>query len=240
MIASHQPHIFGSAVRSALSSRIDGDMKFGIRPNDEIVHNREAFLDEAGIAIGEAIFVQLSYDKEDFTVYKEASYEQIGDGMRDKGGMVADALVTTLPGIALFLPIADCVGAILYDANKKILMVSHLGRHSIEQSGAIKCVKFLERNYNSRPEAIKVWLSPAAGKAEYPLYAFNHRSMHDVIHEQLIEIGVAIDHIETSSVDSARSEEYYSHSQFLKGTRTEDGRFAIVAMMLEQGEPAKE
>lgn len=142
----------------------------------------------------------------------------------------ADALVTTNPGHALFLPIADCVGVVFYDAAKKVLMVSHIGRHSAEQYGAQKSVGYLQTHTNATPEDIKVWLSPAVGKASYPLKAFNGQSLHEVIEDQLIKAGIKKENIEKSPVDTANNEHYFSHSQYLQGN-DEPGRFAVVAMM---------
>jgi len=41
-----------------------------------------------------------------------------------------------------------------------------------------------------------------------------------------------------SEIDTSTSKNYFSYSQFLKGNETIPGRFAVVAMMVEQGEPA--
>jgi copper oxidase (laccase) domain-containing protein len=144
---------------------------------------------------------------------------------------VYDALMTTQPGIALFLPLADCVGAILYDPTKKVLMVSHLGRHNIEQQGALKSVEYMKDNAGVEPNNLKVWLSPSAGKENYPLFAFDNKSQQDVVLEQLKEAGVSAANIETANVDTTTSEDYFSHSQYLKDNSKPNGRFAIVAML---------
>ncbi|MFI5212871.1 MAG: laccase domain-containing protein, partial [Candidatus Saccharimonadales bacterium] len=75
------------------------------------------------------------------------------------------------------------------------------------------------------------WLSPAVGSASYPLQAFGNRSLHEVIIEQLVQAGIRREKIEVSQIDTAKSNDYFSHSQYLAGQRESDGRFAIVAMM---------
>jgi hypothetical protein len=52
-----------------------------------------------------------------------------------------------------------------------------------------------------------------------------------VLTEQLIQSGVQQDHIESSGIDTVSSADYFSHSEFLKGNRPIDGRYAIVAML---------
>jgi copper oxidase (laccase) domain-containing protein len=149
----------------------------------------------------------------------------------------ADALVTDQPGHALFLPLADCMGVILYDPTHHALMVSHVGRQSAEIDGARRSVKYLKGTFSSNPAELKIWLSPAVGKATYPLHRFGGKGLQEVVTDQLLASGVLEQNIEKSDIDTAASENYYSHSQHLKGN-DELGRFAVVAEMYGQGEPA--
>ena len=240
MIKRDQPTIFGSAVIAAVSSKSDGDMSFGRATDEQIVQNRKVFLDHIGIDSHHTTLVRIGYEAaEHFARYHIATDEHKTEGMlKQATDVLADALVVTQPGHALFLPIADCVGVILYDQVRSILMVSHVGRHSIEIDGAKKSVKYLENMLGVDPKNLKVWLSPAVGKAAYPLRKKQNRGLHEVILEQLAVAGVVKENIEVSQIDTAIDEEYFSHSQFLMGNRELDGRFAIVAMMTAQGEPA--
>jgi copper oxidase (laccase) domain-containing protein len=239
MIASDQPTIFPASLRAAVSSRNDGNMKFGLAAAEEVRANRQRFLKKVSIDPAHTTLVAITYDTDDFAKYRFVSEHDKSVGIMSSEEVVhADALVVDQPNHALFLPLADCVGAIFYDPIHAVLMVSHLGRHSVEILGGAKSVAYLATNHAVSPTDLLVWLSPAVGSATYPLHAFNNRSLHEVITEQLIGAGVREDHIETSTVNTAANEEYFSHSEFLKGARSEQGRFAIVAMMTEQGEPA--
>lgn len=134
---------------------------------------------------------------------------------------------------ASFLPLADCICAVFHDPNRNIIMVSHLGRHDLEQFGGTSSVEYLIKQLNIDPKNLKVWLSPSAGKESYPLFAFENKSLAEVAFEQITNTGVLPENIEVSLIDSSKNEEYYSHSEFLKGNRNDDGRFAIVAVMTE-------
>jgi copper oxidase (laccase) domain-containing protein len=214
------------------STVADGSMKARTDDHmDDVTHNREVFLTAHDIAIADTTLVRLVYEGTDYCRYATVSEASKGDGTVHHSTMTADAMVVTQPGHALFLPLADCVGAVLYDPTKGILMLSHLGRHNLEQFGATKSVGFLVNEHGVDPKNLTVWLSPAASKVFYPVYAFNNRSLHNVTAEQLLAAGVTHDKIETSPIDSAADPNYYSHSQFLKGNRPDDGRFAVVAMM---------
>ena len=119
----------------------------------------------------------------------------------------------------------------MHDPIKDILMVSHLGRQNLEQLAGTKCIQYLADQYQVNPQDLTVWLSPAAGKENYPLYTFDNRSLHDVATEQLLTSGILKENVSVSPIDVTVDQNYFSHSQFLKGNRTTDGRFAIVAMM---------
>jgi copper oxidase (laccase) domain-containing protein len=235
MIQSDQPTIFADSITAAVSSVDDGNMRFGRDDDTATRANREDFLSQLEIDPLQSTLVQVTYvDNTDFARYRIVSDENLGEGMLEPGSQLhADALVTVRPGHALFLPLADCTGAVLFDPENEVLMVSHLGRHSVEVEGAARSVKFLIDEFGSDPAEILVWLSPAVGPETYPLHAMENRGLHDVIIDQLIFAGVAAGHIEASSVDTADSDNYFSHSEFAAGNRSEDGRFAVAAMMRE-------
>ena len=238
MIARDQPTIFGPAVTAAVSSVQDGNMKFGVGGGKGVEENRRKFLTAAGIDIDHSTLVGITYDTDDFAKYRIAGEAEKGAGMFGMDDVqYADALTTDRPGHALFLPLADCVGVIMYDSEHHALMVSHVGRHSAEIDGARRSVKFLKEQYQTDPSQLKVWLSPGVGKASYPLHRFGGRGLHETIMQQLQAAGVELANIENGNIDTAVSEHYYSHSEYLKGNG-EPGRFAIVAQMNAQGEPA--
>lgn len=237
MIASDQPTIFGEGVVAGVSSVTDGDMRFldsemhSKAEIDTSYKNRLTFLDELSIEMTQVTKLQASYDGDDFARYVTLDDSYLGEGVIDESDLRADAMVVTRPDHAIFLPLADCTGVIIHDEESGILMVSHLGRHSTEVDGARKSVAYLTEQFGSSPADLKVWLSPAVGKASYPLTAFDGRGLHEVIIEQLVAAGVRPDHIEASGIDTAVSSDYFSHSEHLAGRQDTDGRFAIVAMM---------
>jgi len=235
MIQHDQPTIFRDRITVAVSSVADGPMNFKNNDYEQVVENRRAFFNGAGVDPLRVTLLRVTYeDTTTFTRYKVIEDENEGEGALDSvSGIVADALVATRPEQAIFLPLADCAGAVIYDPINSILMVSHLGRHSVEQAGGAKSIEFLVREFDSNPQELLVWLSPAVGKEAYPLHAFDGWSLHEVVIKQIVEAGVDEANIEASHVDTAENSEYYSHSEFLAGNQPDDGRFAIIAMMVE-------
>jgi copper oxidase (laccase) domain-containing protein len=217
----------------ALSHVSDGNMLIpDDRSNADIANHRSDFLQKHSITMEQSSRVNVTYDTPTFKRYLEVSLSQHSSaGMYNDAIAPADALVTRDIHHALFLPLADCVGAVLYDPVHKVLMLSHLGRHSVEQHGGTSSVEFLVKKFGSAPSDIRVWLTPSPGKENYPMWAFNNRSIKEVVIEQLISAGIVPTNITDDSTDTTTDLTYFSHSEFLAGRRDVDGRYAIVAMM---------
>lgn len=238
MIKKDQPTIFKASVIVAVSSVDDGNMKLGVG-QDAALH-RQRFLEANHISMDQATPLSLTYDRPDYADYRVVASNEQGKGMYHQEDIpVADALVATQPGHALFLTLADCCGVVLYDPVKDNLMLSHVGRHSAEVDGGMRSVKFLQEKCGSDPADLKVWLSPAVGKAAYPILKKDSKGLHEVIFEQLLQVGVQHENIEVSPIDTALDPNYFSHSQWKAGRAAGgDGRFAVVAMMTGRSESA--
>ena len=223
MITSHQPTIFPANITVRISSLEDGSMKDGadiLTANAE--RNRQHFLESCQMPIARSAIFYATFDGTDYC----------RDSVAEPGTITpADALVTRQPQVSLFLPLADCTGAVLYDARQNILMLSHLGRHSTEQHGATRSAMYLHDTFGTDPADIRVWLSPSPNSDAYPLWTFDNRSFKEVLSEQFHTAGVPKGSIEISEVDTVTDSRYYSHSEFLKGNRSTDGRYAIAAMI---------
>ena len=213
------------------STLTDGSMKQVGGSYESVFPARQTFLKKNSIDVADTTLVRLSYEGNDFVRYQTASDRHKGDGITRQASVISDGLAVAKPGHALFLPLADCIGAVIHDPKNGVLMLSHLGRHNLEQFGGNRSIEYLVNEHGSNPADLTVWLSPAASKHYYPLYSFDNRSLHDVTIEQLTQAGVLPEHITASSIDSAADPQYYSHSQFLQDKRPDDGRFAVVAMM---------
>jgi len=143
----------------------------------------------------------------------------------------SDALITRDKGHILFLPVTDCIAATLYDPVTETLMLSHLGRHSLEQDGAYKSVKHLVDNYEVDAKNLQIWLSPAPSKESYPIYALRGVGMKEAAMSQLTRASVGASQITDSPYDTATDDRYYSHSAFQRGEKSTDGRYAMLAVL---------
>lgn len=225
MIAADQPTIFPNDVLNVCLSDVqDGSIVF------RQAGTCDRFIRSVGGTPEQTACLYVTYgDNHDFLRYREAASAIIGQDL----SMVkpADGLATDRAGLGILLPLADCCGAVLYDPEHRALMVSHLGRHSVEQFGSKKSVEFLAETYGTDPGKLLVWLSPAVGKVTYPVFARGGRGLQELIVDDLIAASVPAENIQTSPIDTATSHTYFSHSEFLAGRRSVNGRHAIFAML---------
>jgi copper oxidase (laccase) domain-containing protein len=223
-----------TGVTVALSTVADGNMynRQDIK-NPIILKNRETFLAKHGITLAQSIRVRVTYNRENYCTYETVQANQDGTPFKDQQAPIADGIVTTDKNVALFLPLGDCIGTVLYDPDHDVLMMSHLGRHSLEQQGALRSVEHLVKTYGSQPERLKLWLAPAPSKDAYPIWALGNKSMKEATHEQLAAAGIRKENINDNTAETDKDLRYYSYTEFFNGRRIEDGRHMIVAMMTD-------
>jgi copper oxidase (laccase) domain-containing protein len=189
--------------------------------DSESLKNRRTFLERAGIATDNVALIKTDYDTDDFT-----NYYLISDiNGRESDSVIkileSDGLATTQPGMGILLPIADCVGVVLFDSEHGALMMTHSGRHNLVQNGAKEAVEFLQSKFDSRPRDLKVWLSPAAGAQNYPMekYGYGDKSLQQIAVDQLLEAGVSQSSIMVDTADTTTDNQYYSHHMGDKNQR---------------------
>lgn len=218
----------------AVSDKSDGDMSIASSDLKSAYDAQYAFLKRYAISRDQTTRINLSYDTNNFCRYAIVDDASKGQGMYPSNDLpFFDGLVTTQPNHALFLLLADCVGAVIYDPDNKILMLSHLGRHSLEQDGFVQSVEFLKARFRSKPTNLKVWLSPAAGKEAYPMYNLGNKGLKEVIFEQIDRSGVMITNVKDNQSETTSDPNYFSHTMYVNGQQDTDGRQVMIAMMFE-------
>ena len=214
-------------VEIVVSTTADGSVRASLGPdeqiNDTAMHD---FLRRHHSDPARTVLLRLSYDTDDFCRYYQVAQPDAGAGLVRPQRRTMDALVTRQSGVSLVLPIADCIGAVLYHPPTHTLMLSHLGRHNLEQQGGSRSVAFLARQ-GIDPSQLLVYLGPAAGRTHYPLFAFDNQSLHDVAQQQLTHAGVLKHHITVDTRDTVTDPTFFSHSAALRGEKPH-GRHAIV------------
>ena len=138
-----------------------------------------------------------------------------------------DGMITNDNDVVLCVTIADCCAILIYDSVNHAIAALHSGWKGTMQNIAAKGIKLLSEKYSSRPEDLKVYLSPAASGKSYEVgydvakyfpdsttkiskekYLFDNRKQ---IRFQLIDLGVKEKNIEISDVCTISDLNYHSH-----------------------------
>ena len=244
MIRTDQPTYFPPELLIAVSSKDDGTMLNRIhgRHVAEVLENRHRFCDQIGVKYDDVVYHVISYDRAQ-TFDNIAEVTEADTVKHNNEGIFADALYTEMAGVGLFLPVADCIATVIYDPERRALMLAHLGRHSTVAQLMTRAVQyFVERG--SQAKDLQIWMSPSITQKNYRMDYFDHaddinwqnfcRQTADGIYLDMqgfnrslaVQAGVPADNIVISPIDTADDPNYFSHSAGDTG-----GRVAVLAVM---------
>ena len=160
-----------------------------------------------------------------------------------------DGFITAVPNIPLLVRVADCVPVILYEPDRKVLAVIHAGWKGTAGGIAAKAAGLMAHHYQCDMKKILAGIGPSIGPCCYEVRqdvaecfqrtVGNKRflmpeadenlfslDLQEANRMQLIESGLAPDHIELSWLCTAcNSNLFFSH----RGEKGKTGRFALVA-----------
>lgn len=209
-------------VKIAFSVLDDGNMRvFGAEDEKEIIKNQANLGAAIGLDRENIARIHTTYDtRTDYTRYVEITPENLSDfaiTAPESTIPISDGLYTKTPGVGLLLPIADCLGIVVYDPKTETLGLIHSGRQNLEQDGAAKFIKNLE---GANPADLKIYFSPCA--KNYKIEKLN-QTIPEAARAQLLSVGVKPENIEESEIDVVTDPCFPSNSSGDKTTR-----FAIV------------
>jgi polyphenol oxidase len=214
---------------------------------DKVKHNRQQFLRSMNIETEMCVSAKLNGHTDKIVL---VSLKHAGNSMSTySDDSVCDGLVTKDLGLGLFMVAADCPIAVYYDPEARVLGMAHFSWITTDKLLPAKMVKFMSDATGSKASNIKVFIGPGIKTESYrivdPLQkqlaswqkhiknlpngetAINLNSYQI---EQLVSSGVSRANIELSSVDTAISQDYFSHYRSVR-TGEPESRFATVALM---------
>lgn len=80
-----------------------------------------------------------------------------------------DALLTSVPGTALTVLVADCAPVILYDQKRRAIAVVHCGRAGTVKGILPATINAMSEAFGSAPADLQVGIGPAIGPASYEI-----------------------------------------------------------------------
>ena len=217
--------LFSAKVEIAFSENSDGSMRyFGGEDEAVIIKNQQNLAEQLGLKGDRTARIRTIYgDRKYFTKYYEITKQNISEfsiNNSETAMPVCDGIATKEPDLGILLPLADCLGIVVYDAVHGAIGLLHAGRQNIEQFGPQKFVEFFEENYKSDPTKLEVYFSPHA--LGYQILKIN-KTLSEAAMEQLITAGVLSKNITDDKIDTTNNENLPSHSS---GDKTK--RFAFV------------
>ncbi|MGA2297735.1 MAG: peptidoglycan editing factor PgeF [FCB group bacterium] len=139
---------------------------------------------------------------------------------------VHDGMICAESEIFLCVSIADCCAILIYDPINEIISAIHSGWTGTKLKIVPKAINILKNKFNSNPQDLLVYLSPAASGDRYEVgwevaqhfpnsikKSLNEKFLFDNRNEiklQLIECGVPPQNIETSEVCTISDLDYHS------------------------------
>lgn len=155
---------------------------------------------------------------------------------------VADAMVTTLPGVALMVKQADCQAIVLFDPAKKVVAAIHCGWRGNTVNLPARVVERMQFSFGCSPADMKAAIGPSLGPccAEFTshetlfpghfrrfMVRSNHFDLWEASRTQLIDAGLSKDRIETAGICTrCRADLFFSYRR-----EKTTGRFATLAML---------
>jgi YfiH family protein len=86
----------------------------------------------------------------------------------------ADAIVTTLPDVAIAVKVADCCGIVLHDQALGAIGVVHSGWRGTAQGVLTAAITTMQAQFGTEPSDLRAWMSACASVANYQVGADVH------------------------------------------------------------------
>jgi polyphenol oxidase len=95
------------------------------------------------------------------------------DGVADAAAAfpATDAMITSLPEVALTILVADCAPVVLYDPVRRAVGVAHSGRAGTIKGVIPQTIKAMAATFGSVPDDLLIGIGPAIGAASYEIGA---------------------------------------------------------------------
>lgn len=215
-------NLFDNKVQIAISTREDENMRaFSNTEFESVLENQSKLSTALKTTTNKTARVLTTYiDRKSFSEYYEITENSLPKHTIEKPEsdlIVADGLATKSKDFALLLPLADCLGVVVYDKAQSILGLLHSGRQNLEEDGAYRFVEFLKNNHNCKAEDLQVYFTPHAQSFE--IYALDNAKLAEAAKEQLVRAGVKSENIEQSEIDTVTNPDFPSNSAGDKTTR---------------------
>ena len=220
-------NLFDKKIEILISEISDGNMRFfGEGDELRVIENQKKL--GAKVGLNKIVRIRTIYgERKDFTEYQEiteSNFAEYNIENPEERILVSDGLVTECADVGILLPLADCLGAVVFDEKQEIVGLLHAGRHNVEQDGPRKFIEFFVERFGSDVKNLKIYFSPHA--VNYQISKLN-KTLSEAAKEQFVGAGVFAENIVDPKIDTVSNENFPSHS-----SGDVDNRFAIVVRLI--------
>jgi hypothetical protein len=115
----------------------------------------------------------------------------------------ADAILTNVPGVALFMRFADCVPILLWEPFNRVVGIVHAGWQGTIKQVVVQAVLMMQAYYGCDPANIRSAMGPSIAAHHYRVGADVIQQVHDVFGEASTRLLNAIysDHSNSAEFD---------------------------------------
>ncbi|MCL2040046.1 MAG: peptidoglycan editing factor PgeF [Bacteroidetes bacterium] len=155
----------------------------------------------------------------------------------------SDGMLTNVKNIVLCINLADCGGILCYDTKNNVIGAFHSGWQGTKLNIVRVGIDKMQEIYSTHPSDLLIYITPCAGREHYEVdfdvakhfpnnlkQLANNKYLLDlksVIIEQLLDVGVAREKIEISSVCTISNNMYHS----FRRDSDKSGRMTAFIMM---------
>ncbi len=200
---------------------------------EDVLENRKLLAKELGV------------DSESFAWMNQVHSDKIKTIAKGGEVLKTDGLITIQPGLALMVLVADCIPVLFYDSKQQVIAVAHTGREGSFLNIAGKMILRLEKEFNSNPQDVKVFLGPSIQKECYQVdrkivrrfekrwgkkYIYNETNLDLPLlnQDQLLKVGVKKENISSSKICNHCDQNYFSYR---RAENNQTGRFAGIIFL---------
>ena len=189
---------------------------------------RSSFLRKQGLQADKAVFIKLEHGKKIYTVTAKDQGNLLDPSLQDN--LIGDGLITNQTGLTLFLVVADCIGAVIYDPVHRAVGLVHAGRKGVEQNILAEVVGQMKSAYGSSPGELKLITSPSISAESYVFDSTEgidtafwddylskgkddkwHMDIKSKFFSQALECGLQKSNVSIDLTDTFTSKNYFSH-----------------------------
>lgn len=228
------------------------DLRFG--EPEQVRQSRSVLRSAVGFSVDDPIYVVVPTASTEFVDIEngEAPEKIQTSDTQHEIEVNADGLLTRESGVGLMLNTADCITLVVFDSERDILALIHVGWKGAVHKFPEKVLDYAKQNYGFDPEDSIAYLGPSVGQDSYRTEELHeaqtadewkphvrevdggfHIDLQGFVHDGLVKEGIRSEKIHSFPTDTARP--YSGHYSFTrhKAEGAPNGRNGFVVAMNE-------